>query len=255
VPSTRGKVTVRPDRSPVHREKYAQIVDAAARLFAVQGFNGTSLQDISEQVGVLKGSLYHYITSKEDLLLDIVRIGQQGLAENLDLCKNFAGAPLEELVAFAYGHFVLNATPERLLRGIVYIRDGDKLSPAKRRTVVSNRDKYDRYLRSILSAGRDEGLIDPDVDPRICGLMILGVLNSYHRWYKPGGQLSRHELGREFAAFVLAAVREHISHGTGHRWEIVDEVVERCRQILADKQSSDSGPSPDEVGIAWAPSA
>ena len=55
-------------RSPVIERKYGEIVEAAGRLFAQQGFDGTSLQDIANEVGVLKGSLYHYITTKEDLL-------------------------------------------------------------------------------------------------------------------------------------------------------------------------------------------
>jgi AcrR family transcriptional regulator len=215
-----------------------QIVEVAARLFAANGFNGTSLQDISVEVGVLKGSLYHYITSKEDLLAEIVRIGQLGLTENLALCSNFAGRPLEQLVAFAYGHFVLNATPERLVRGVVYVRDGDKLSSAKRRSMISGRDRYEHFLRGILKEGQDAGVIDPDVDARISSLMILGVLNSYMRWYRPTGELSRHDLGKEFGAFTLAAVREHLTHGRGHRHEIVGPVAEECRQILQEGEGA-----------------
>jgi AcrR family transcriptional regulator len=248
VAESRAKASARAGRSPLNEEKYAQIVDVAARLFAEKGFNGTSLQDISVEVGVLKGSLYHYITSKEDLLAEVVRIGQLGLIENLALCSNFAGRPLEQLVAFAYGHFVLNSTPERLVRGVVYVRDGDKLSPAKRRSMIAGRDRYEHFLRGILKEGQAAGVIDPDVDARISSLMILGVLNSYMRWYKPTGALSRHDLGKEFGAFTLAAVREHLTHGRGHRHEIVGPVTEECRQILEEGDST--RPAKAKVGTS-----
>jgi len=241
------KVVARPGRSPVNEQRYGEIVEAAGRLFAEKGFDGTSLQDISVAVGVLKGSLYHYITSKEDLLAEVVRVGQQGITENLELCNHFKGEPLEQLVAFAYGHVVLNATPDRLIRGVVYLRDGDKLSQEKRDELIKRRDEYDRYLRSILRSGQERGLVDPDVNPRTCSFAILGVVTSYIRWYHPGGPMSTHELGREFAAFSLAAVREHLGHGPGHRWEIVDEVIERCQAFLGARAEDATDGQVDQV--------
>jgi TetR/AcrR family transcriptional regulator, cholesterol catabolism regulator len=224
--------TARPGRSPLNEKRYEEIVEVAGRLFATQGFDGTSLQDISEHVGVLKGSLYHYISSKEDLLEEVVRSAQQGLLENMALCDHFKGRPLAQLVAFSYGHVVLNATPERVLRAAVFLQDGDKLSPSKREPLVAGRNDYDRYLRRILKDGRETAVFDPDVEPRSCSFAIIGVLTSYIRWYRPGGRVTSHELGREFAAFVLAGVREHIAHGRGYRWDVVDPVIEQCQRYL-----------------------
>jgi AcrR family transcriptional regulator len=124
----------RAGRSPVIEQKYGEIVEAAGRLFAQNGFDGTSLQDVATEVGVLKGSLYHYITSKEDLLADVVRVGQQGLRENIALCDHFAGSPIDQIIAFTYGHVRLNATPERIQRAIVFTHDGDKVKASRRRT-------------------------------------------------------------------------------------------------------------------------
>lgn len=226
-------VQSRPGRSPLNERKYGEILEVAGRLFARKGFDGTSLQDIAVDVGVLKGSLYHYISSKEDLLADIVREGQKGLQENIELCDHFVGEPIEQLAAFAYGHIRLNATPERLLRGIVFLRDGEKLNAERRKVIVQDRDRYDHYLRTILADGQRQGMIDPEVQPRISSFAILGVLTSYIRWYDPEGQMGPDELGREFASFALAAVRNHRSLERRGRFELVDEVVDRCRAILS----------------------
>ena len=222
-------------RSANGDRKYDEIVEVAGRLFAEKGFDGTSLKDISEQVGVLKGSLYHHITSKEDLLEEVIRVGQEGIVENLLLCETFAENPLEQLVAFCYGHVRLNATPERLVRGVVFLRDGDKLTPRKRTALNKRRDEYDHYLRNILDQAQAQGLIDPDVHSRICSFAIFGVVTSYIRWYRPGGPMTPHEIGREFAAFALASVRRHESFEAGHRWEIVDDVIDRANEWLVEE--------------------
>lgn len=222
----------RPGRSPVNMAKYAEIVEVAGHLFAEKGFAATSLQDIAIEVGVLKGSLYHYITSKEELLAEVVRVGQQGLQENLALCEHFAGEPIEELIAFTYGHVRLNATEERLQRGIVFQRDFDKLDDQGRAEAVEKRDNYDKYLRRVLLDGQDKGLIDPEAAPRVTGFLVLGVANSYMRWFKPGGPITADELGRECAGFVLAAVRNHLTSEPQKRFALVDTVVERCRTYI-----------------------
>lgn len=222
----------RPGRSPVNEKKYAEIVEVAGGLFASKGFDGTSLTDIAVEVGVLKGSLYHYITSKEQLLAEVVRIGQLGQSENLVMCERFAGRPLEQLVAFAYGHIRLNATPERLERGIVFLRDGEKLSPPQRQGFVEKRDEYEHYLRTVVVQGQEQGLIDPQAHPRLCVFAILGVINSFSRWYDPHGPSTPNEIGREFAGFALAAVRKHLSPEARQRFSLVDDVVQQWESDL-----------------------
>lgn len=54
-------------------EKRLQIIEAASRLFARQGYHSTSMQEIADASGVAKGSVYHHFDSKEDLLLSIFK--------------------------------------------------------------------------------------------------------------------------------------------------------------------------------------
>jgi AcrR family transcriptional regulator len=69
---------------PVARpSRWTQIVDVAAELFREKGFVATSLEDIAREVGMYKGSLYHYIDSKEDLLFAVVREPAQQILDEL----------------------------------------------------------------------------------------------------------------------------------------------------------------------------
>lgn len=214
----------RSSRPLVNRARYDEIVQIAGELFATKGFDGTSLYDIAEAVGVLRGSLYHYITSKEDLLYDVIRVMHERLAENMTLCDRFSGDPLRQLIAFCYNHITLNADARHFSRGAVFWRDIDRLSEEKRQVIVRDRDAYERYLRKILKTGQEAGVVDPEIDLRTGTFAVLGLVNSHHRWFRPGGPVTARQLGREFTAFVLAAVALPPARDSG-RYTLTDEVI------------------------------
>src|SRR6266496_3647760 len=54
------------------RRRRGEVLDAAVRVFHAKGYDATSIQDIADEVGILKGSIYYYITSKEDVLFEIL---------------------------------------------------------------------------------------------------------------------------------------------------------------------------------------
>jgi hypothetical protein len=98
----------------------------------------------------------------------VVQLGQQGLQENITLCNNFTGSPIDQVPALTYGHVRLNATQERLRRAPVFIQDWDRVKPDPRRDLVNTHDAYERYLRNVLTAGQKGGSIDPYANIRSC---------------------------------------------------------------------------------------
>lgn len=60
-------------QTPQRYDRYEVLIESAAEIFRDHGYDGTSLQQIADAVGILKGSLYHYIKSKEDLLFAIIK--------------------------------------------------------------------------------------------------------------------------------------------------------------------------------------
>src|SRR5271170_806811 len=215
-----------PDNAPsraVADSRYDRIVHAAGELFAERGFDNTSLQDISAAVGVLRGSLYHYISSKEELLYAVIQHGHEGLLENIRMCKELRAGPAETLAAFAVGHITLNVHPDRYQRGIVFLRDSTRLSEDKRQAVIRDRDAYTEYLQQIIRDGQRRKVFCPDLDVRLTSYAILGVLNSFHRWYRPTGKSSPQDIARQFSAFILAAVNcSPPIHTPGHRTALID---------------------------------
>src|SRR3954469_21156101 len=78
------------------REELTRI---ATRLFAERGYQGTSIAEIAEELGVQKPSLYHHIASKEDLLWEVASDGARAFHEALDAVP--AGATAVERIRLA----------------------------------------------------------------------------------------------------------------------------------------------------------
>src|SRR5881275_170817 len=66
------------------RERGEQVYAAALRLFRDKGYHATSMQDIAVAVGLYKGSLYHYIGGKEDLLVQVFERAMATLLEDVE---------------------------------------------------------------------------------------------------------------------------------------------------------------------------
>ena len=86
-----------------------EIIDAAAALFREKGYAATSIQDVADAVNILKGSLYYYIKSKDDLLFEVIQEVHDGGLKNLEEGKGVDGSALERIRAFVTRHMTYNA--------------------------------------------------------------------------------------------------------------------------------------------------
>jgi AcrR family transcriptional regulator len=203
-------------RSRPPRRRRQEILEAAAGVFHEKGYKATSIQDIADAVGILKGSLYYYITSKEDLLFEILQdVHQQGL-QNLERIEATPGTPLQRIRAFVTVHVTHNA--ENLVKMAVFFHDFRSLSPERREIIVAERDLYDKHLRALIAAAQKDGSVCPDLDPKLTSIEILGMMNWIYHWYRPGGSLSISELAETIADFVVAGLAcDPARHKAGHR--------------------------------------
>jgi AcrR family transcriptional regulator len=123
------------------------MVDAAVRLFAEKGYGSTSVQDVADAIGVLKGSLYHYIDSKEDLLFQIF---YQAHRENDELIKEISELDLDAVAKLrVYIERTLQTTIANLDRTSLYFRDWRNLTGERLETLIQERRSYDRFLRDL----------------------------------------------------------------------------------------------------------
>jgi AcrR family transcriptional regulator len=214
-----AKVSPQGRRSRAPRRRQQEILEAAARVFHEKGYESTSIQDIADSVGILKGSLYYYITSKEDLLFEIIQGVHEEALKNLERTAAVEGDALQKIRAFVVVHFTHNAL--NLVKMAVFFQDFRSLNGERRQVIVEERDLYDNFLRDLIRQGQDEGIVCPDIEPKLAAITVLGMMNWIYHWYRPGGELSAPEIANAYADFVVAGLAcDRATHKPGHRRQL-----------------------------------
>jgi TetR/AcrR family transcriptional regulator, cholesterol catabolism regulator len=181
------------------------ILDAAMHLFGKQGYTGTSMRDIANAVGVLPGSLYAHINSKEALLLDIVADGIGRFIAAVEPHRIATGSPIDRLREMIVAHVeVVADSPERSL---VVFHQWRFLGPGNAPGAIERRRAYEKAFVGVIQEGVDAGLFKPDLNLRIAVLTILGALNWTPEWFSPDGRLSPKEVGDEMAGTLLRGIQ------------------------------------------------
>lgn len=164
-----------------------EVVAISARLFAERGYRNTSIDDLVEATGLQRGGLYHYIDSKQHLLL----LTHEELIEPLLVrAEEIAAsqvAPEARLRAFLRAWVEHVATHRDHM--VVFLEERRLIEddPAWRQ-VREARERFDGILDDVLRAGvRDGSFASTDLD--IARMSILGIVNHMAQWLDPNGRL------------------------------------------------------------------
>jgi AcrR family transcriptional regulator len=182
-----------------------EVLDAAAKVFYERGFADASVQDVADELGILKGSLYHYIETKEDLLfrlLEELHDEVQAITEEVAAAEGLE--PLERLELYVRKQVLFNL--ENLPRVAVYYNDYERLSPDRRAQIVSRRRLHERYVTEVIEEAQRSGEANPELDARLLSNFIHGAFIWTYRWYHPGGKVSREKVADTCAEFALRGV-------------------------------------------------
>ncbi|MEV4123578.1 TetR/AcrR family transcriptional regulator [Nocardia sp. NPDC049707] len=193
----------RPRRGP-DVERVQEVLDAAADAFLANGYDATSMQDIADAVGIMKGSLYYYVASKEDFLFQIIEPAYITALDAVAPLSDDPRASLDRLTDFVHSHVLFVAANLRTFR--IRLREFSQLSPLRQKQLSRSEDEYYAVLMGIMRDGVDSGDIDPDIDVRLSSVAIIGMLNSMTEWYSAGGKYSPQELACQLAGMVLTSL-------------------------------------------------
>lgn len=173
----------------------AAILSTAARLFARNGYDSTSLQDIARQMGLTKAGIYHYFATKQEILdsiiLDLLTDMQAQVARQIPA----AGSAPERLRAFIAAHVEFIVANLAEFRTVFHGRGG--VATGFSESQIAVRDSYQGMLLDILRDGRDRGAFDID-DLSLQARAILGMLNWTSRWYHPDGPKSAAQIAEGY---------------------------------------------------------
>src|ERR1700761_7993538 len=192
-------------RKPRVRRRAAEVEEAATDLFHRKGYEATSVEDIAQSLGILKGSLYYYISSKEDLLFEIVSEVHSDVQQNLDESLLRADLrPLQRVAFFVRSQALYNV--ENATRIAVYYRDIQQLAAPRRDEMRARRRSQHREIVKVLVEAQEGGEVATDAHVGMAAHSIFATINWIYTWWRPGGSVSPDQVAESCVAFVLRGV-------------------------------------------------
>ncbi|QEE62245.1 TetR/AcrR family transcriptional regulator [Salinibacterium sp. dk2585] len=177
----------------------------SVELFSTQGYAKTSVQQIVDAAGVTKGALYHYFSSKDDLLFDIY-----------DRLLSLQRAHLEEIVARGLGPLetmrlicedLMTTSIAGILEGAVFFRSQHMLSEVRQREVKRRRREFNDIFMGVLAKGQEEGVFRSDIPAIVLSANFFSNPHYLSHWYSPEGGISASELAKHFTELYITSLR------------------------------------------------
>ena len=170
------------------RPKVRRILERAAKLIFQKGFDGTSMQDIANACGLTKAGLYHYVESKEALLIAIMLYGMELFEEQVLFRVQDISDPLQRLKETMACNISL-VIEDSSKEVTIILHEHQTLTGAAQRKINERKKKYVRFLEDTFREAAERGQIRP-VDPTIATFSLLGSVLWTYKWYRPNGRLT-----------------------------------------------------------------
>ena len=183
------------------RGREEDIHAAALQLFRDKGYHATSMREIGEAVGMLKGSLYTYINSKEDLLAPIFERCTVPLVREMERIVADGSLDARQQLRQAI-HMHVHQVAEKLDVLTVFVSEWRQLSSESLAGLRAQTEHYVDLMVGIVERGIREGAFRP-VDSRMTVLALIGMCNWMARWYRTDGRLTPDEIADHFADLLL----------------------------------------------------
>jgi AcrR family transcriptional regulator len=180
----------------------------AADLFADRGYAATTVRDIAEAAGILSGSLYHHIDSKESIVDAILSrfIARSRAAYEAVIAEGKGPKEtFEELVRTS-----LESMVEGRAAILVYQNEARLLAARPRFSYLAEAQrKFEEIWTAVLEEGVESGEFRPSIDPKLVYRLVRDTVWTAPRWYRPGGPLKPERIIAQYLPVLVAGVSTH----------------------------------------------
>lgn len=186
-------------------ERWQNVLAAASEVFRRMGYAQATLEDVAQEVGISRATLYYYVGTKEELLVallkdpiaQVTRSLEEVAAQDIPAAEKL-GATLREYVRLLDEHPALFIF---LSENIHMVMSGDEAD-----AIRTTADRYGHVLTSVVREGMRRGEFRDDITPQVAVLGIIGMFNWMHRWFRPDGSRSLTSIGEDFVSMSLSAL-------------------------------------------------
>ncbi|MGF2948276.1 TetR/AcrR family transcriptional regulator [Microbacterium alcoholitolerans] len=174
------------------------VIRISVELFNEQGYDATSVSDLTRRLGVTKSALYHHVDSKAQILEIALEEALGGLEEALDAAQRRPTAA-ERLTAIIDGAVRVLTAKQPQVTLLLRLRGNSDIEVA----ALDRRRRFDHTVTGLVREAQDEGLVRTDLDAGVATRLIFGMINSVVEWYRPDGPVDPQLLGTEIVTVAL----------------------------------------------------
>jgi AcrR family transcriptional regulator len=182
------------------------ILEVAAQIIRQKGFHATSMQEIADAVKLQKASLYHHVSSKQEILLALLDQALDMLTERLTTVIQ-KDLPADEKLHQAMASFLESLSESSDLVSVLLL-EHRSLDDEYHTRHIARRDRFERLWRDLIQEGIDSGVFYP-YDPALTARAVLGVMNWTVTWYRPAGPLPVNVIVEHMATLFLNGLVIH----------------------------------------------
>lgn len=183
----------------LRREKIREI---AAKVFAKNGFERTTIRGIAREGGISPASIYYYFDSKESLLYQIL---EDTMTTGLNLIKDIEKKESDlkaKLLEILHVH-TMNAINYDKMKLLVH--EQNCLLPIHKEALKLKQKEYLNELAKIFTVLKTRGLMK-DLDPKVCAFAFFGMVSWAYRWFNPSGTMSTEDLAQTFSKIFTQGI-------------------------------------------------
>lgn len=180
-----------------------RIFKVAAELFATRGFHATGMADLEKATGLGRGALYYHISSKEELLFEIIsRYLRRLLIEG----EALLATPMPAEARFRrYSGVVMTAIVDHLAELTVCFRETHSVVGERQAELLDLHRQYERIWSDILKIGVAEGVFQSA--DSLAVKAILGMHHYSYLWIRPGGRRTPEDIASFFCDLTLPGLK------------------------------------------------
>ncbi|MHB8867661.1 MAG: TetR/AcrR family transcriptional regulator [Thermoleophilia bacterium] len=185
-------------------ERREQILTAALEAFHAKGYGQTSMRDLGNAVGMSVAGMYHYFSTKEDILFAIIDNSVDRLLVGLEDARKSAESPEDRLRAMLAETVRIVIEHREEIR--ILIDNADKLPRDRQDQIREKRAHSAAIVRAELERLRAAGRLGEHLDLNVITFSINGMANWVYHWYRPEGPMGVRELTDQMADIFLHGI-------------------------------------------------
>jgi AcrR family transcriptional regulator len=192
---------------PSYDHRREQLLSAAARTYAANGFAGTSMRDLARASSMSLAGMYYYVESKDDLLFQIQRACFEQVTAGAQGVVSGESDPAKRVAAFVRHHITFFTTHMAEMK--VLAHEAESLSGEMLKAIRQLKRHYVNMLVELLAAL--DGQPDGRARRHIAAYTLFGMMNWIYTWYDPAGPVGADELAETMTRLFLNGYQVEVS--------------------------------------------